>query len=425
MPTEIRAPGDDGVLGPGEQPAGRTSTRRWCRRAVRAPPPGRAILPDDTVNTTSAQTDAEIPPGLHFASTFKAVKGSLPRLRFGREYWIRARAVDLAGNSLPPHEKDFGPENPDQRARPYVRFEPVAAPAVALVRPKAPPTERPAEGEAMERLAIRTLNDVFDDPTATDQVARRSWCRSVERPHAEHHGKLDAGGKVDASLFDLLANQKDRDATDPTAAIPAESLPMQGPLDPSPVNTTFAVYRDGEALTYLPDPLAEKVAVRVFDHPAIAASEIITIPLYPSGQWPHAQPFKIRVFEHATAKPEYTESDRTLHVPLPKAIRARVRFSMKLSKAARETMGLWHWMTAAQKRRPTSLSERQHWMFALARPARRARCSSRSCAGMSKFLQRSLRHSVGRSSSRRAVSRHRSSICTPSGTSPRTIRPTR
>jgi hypothetical protein len=337
----------------------------WTGWSLAAPQPGRAILPDDTVDKSSAQTDAEIPPGLHFASVFEPVKGSLPRLRFGRDYWIRARAVDLAGNSLPAREQDFGPENPDQRARPYVRFEPVAAPAVALVRPAGQPTERPAEGESMERLAIRTLNDVYDDPAATAEEARRFLVpvQSSVRD-AEHHGKLDAGGKVDATLFDLLANQKDRDASDPNAALQAEKLPMQGPLDPAPVDTPFAVYRDGEALTYLPDPLAENVAVRVFDHPAIAPSEIITVPLYPSDKWPHAQPFKIRVFEHATAKPGYEESDRTLHVPLPKGVRARVRLSMKLSKPARETMGLWHWMTAAQRQQTDKLvQDGQHWMF--------------------------------------------------------------
>ncbi|HYN06333.1 MAG TPA: hypothetical protein VES67_02985 [Vicinamibacterales bacterium] len=337
----------------------------WTGWSLGAPLPGRAVLPDDTFDATSGQTDAEIPPGLHFKSSFDAVKGSLPRLRFGREYWIRARAVDLAGNSLPQNEQDFGPEAPGQHARPYLRFEPVAAPATALVRPANGTTERPAEGESMERLAIRTFNDVLDDPAATTQVARRYLVPiQASVRDAEHHGKLDAAGKVDASLFNLLANQKDRDASDPAAALQQELLPMQGPLDPAPVDTVFAVYRDGQALTYLPDPLAEEAAIRVFDHPNIAAATSITIPLYPTGKWPDAQPFKVRVFEHPTATPEYKESERTLHVPLPKAVRARVRVSMKLSKAARGRMGLWHWMTVAQQQNLDALVlDGQHWMF--------------------------------------------------------------
>ena len=44
---------------------------------------------------------------------FKALPGTLPRLRYGRSYWLRARAVDLAGNSLAPQPDDFGTENPE------------------------------------------------------------------------------------------------------------------------------------------------------------------------------------------------------------------------------------------------------------------------------------------------------------------------
>ena len=88
----------------------------WTGWSLTAPPPGKAIMPDDTVDT-AAQTEAALPPGLRFSSRFRAVRGSLPRLRYGRRYWLRARAVDLAGNSLPASEKDFGPGGPGgQRA---------------------------------------------------------------------------------------------------------------------------------------------------------------------------------------------------------------------------------------------------------------------------------------------------------------------
>jgi hypothetical protein len=337
----------------------------WTGWSLAAPQPGRAVLPDDSVDTNTAQTDAVIPPGLHLKTTFTAVKGSLPRLRFGRQYWMRGRVVDLAGNSLPPLEQDYGPEAPAQHARFFLRFEPLAAPAVALVRPEGQPTERPAEGESMEHLAVRTFNDVFDDPTPTGQIARRFLVPvQASVKDAEDHGALDVNGTVGAGLFNLLAHQKDRDALDPGAALQEELLPMQGPLDPAPVDTTFAVYRDGQALTYLPDPLAEEVAVRIFDHPNISASEIITVPLYPTGGWPEARPFKIRVFEHSTAKPSFDVAANTLDVPLPKATRARVRVSMKLSDAARQRFGLWHWLSTPQQ---TDLAPRvgdgQHWMF--------------------------------------------------------------
>ena len=81
----------------------------WTGWSLCAPPPGRAILPDDSVGD-EARTEAQLPPGLEFSSRLSAFPGSLPRLRYGRSYWLRARAVDLAGNSLDPQDDDFGPE---------------------------------------------------------------------------------------------------------------------------------------------------------------------------------------------------------------------------------------------------------------------------------------------------------------------------
>src|SRR5262249_24399564 len=70
----------------------------WTGWSLAAPPPGRYIKRDDSVDTSSDQSQAEVPPGIKFKSRFTPVKGSLPRLRFGRSYWIRARSVDLGGN---------------------------------------------------------------------------------------------------------------------------------------------------------------------------------------------------------------------------------------------------------------------------------------------------------------------------------------
>jgi hypothetical protein len=200
----------------------------------------------------------------------------------------------------------------------------------------------------------------------TTQVARRfAVPPQVSARDAEYHGKLDAGGKVDPTTFDLLANQKDLDARDPNAALVEERLPTQGPLGGAPAEAVFAVYRDGRALTYLPDPLAEVVAARIFGHPGIAASEIIHIPLYPSGGWPDAQPFTIEVFEDPTAVPHYDAARHALRIPLAKADRATVRLSMQLSKqAVREVMGLWRWIPASDQAalEPLALSG-QHWML--------------------------------------------------------------
>jgi hypothetical protein len=326
----------------------------WTGWSLAAPPPGRHIKADDSVDKSSDQSEAEIPPGLKFKSRFRAVKGSLPRLRFGRSYWIRARAVDLAGNSLDPQVKDFGSEHPLNNSRPYLRFEVVAPPVLALLS-ESGTIEKPREGESIGRIAIRTFNDsVVDNSLPSQQVSHRVAAPpQVSVREAEQHGKLDTPGKLNASLFSLLAIQKDVDPKDASAAIRKVVLPMQGPLDSSPVSTTFAVYEAGRALTYLPDPLPVEVCVRFFNHPNIAASEMIRIPLYPTLDWPEAKPFTIEVYDDPMAAPYFDNTVHQLRIPLPKGIRATVRLSMALTRSALEKMGVFSLLKPAD----------QHWML--------------------------------------------------------------
>ena len=252
----------------------------WTGWSLTAPPPGRAIRPDDKVDKSSATTEAEIPPGLHFKTRFKPGIGSLPRLRYGRDYWIRARAVDLAGNSLAPAEHSFGPEHPDEHARRFLRYEPVLAPVIALLGPQAGLPPAPAEGESMQRIAIRTFNDVKNEVPHEKDSWRAAVPPQASVRDAEQHGKLDAGGQLDATTFNLLANLKDRDATDPAAAVRQEKISMTGPLDPAPVETDVRRLC-GWSVAHLPAgsarrrggcprlPAPELSLVRDHSHPAV------------------------------------------------------------------------------------------------------------------------------------------------------------
>jgi len=336
----------------------------WTGWSLAAPPPGRAIAPDDTVDKSRTETDAEIPPGLKFKSRFRPVKRSLPRLRFGRPYWIRARAVDLAGNSRDYSPDAFGIGEP-QEASPYRRHEPIESPVVALLS-QAGTIEAPAEGESIARMAIRSFNDTpADNAIATPHIAHRAAVPPrVSARDAEHHGMLDGPGIVDPTTFQMLANEKDIDPRDPSAAIREVTIPVKRPLDAEPVDTTFAVYEAGRTLTYLPDPLAREVAARFFDHPNIADSEILTIPLYASSEWPDAAPFVIELYDDAADKPYFDEGTRRLRVPLPKGTRARLRLSMRLALDALEKMAVFGWMTDAHRDAQRSRAENgQHWML--------------------------------------------------------------
>lgn len=342
----------------------------WTGWSLVAPPPGRAIVRKDNADggeETIGSNEAELPPGVDFRPTFHALRGSLPRLRFGRSYRIRARVVDLAGNSLPPQAEDFGPETPERQAEPYLRYEPVAAPAIALVKHADGRVDRPAEGESMHLMAIRSFNDVrADNAIASTQRARRfAVPPQSSAKDAEQHGMLDTAGKVDSATFNLLAN-KDHDARDPGASLVEELVPgpARGPLDPPPSDAKFAAYRLGRPLTYLPDPLAEAVAVRIFGHPKVDENEVLTIPLYPSGRWPEAQPFIVEALEDPGAAPRYDPKKRILSVPVDKAFRVTVRLSMKLScSALHDIMGVWRWVEKPTAALELAAVDGQHWML--------------------------------------------------------------
>jgi hypothetical protein len=293
-------------------------------------------------------------------TAFTVSPGSLPRLRYGRKYWIRARVVDLAGNSLPPGPKDFGPEAPDTNARTYLRYDPISAPAVALVKPKPDTVETPAEGESMERIAVRTFNDTPAQNTIpAAQHARRAAVPSrTTHREAEQHGMLDQGGLVEPGLFPMLA-AKDN-------SLQEEKILTAGPLaETPPVETGYSVWLEDDPLPYLPEPLAVTVAARIFGHPDFSSDEIIAIPLYPGGaKWPNAAPFKIELYETPGDSPHFDEASRTLFISLPKAARATLRLSVKPAEKALALLGVWDWLTTAQQGSLQKMAlNGQHWML--------------------------------------------------------------
>jgi hypothetical protein len=181
---------------------------------------------------------------------------------------------------------------------------------------------------------------------------------------AEQHGMLDSFGKVDSSRFNMLAHEKDVDPRNPAAAIREVALPMQGPLDTDPVPTTFAVYEAGRSMTYLPDPLAVEVVARFFDHPNVASSELLRIPLYTSDTWPEAEPFSIELFDDPSAAPYFDAVQRQLRVPLPKAARATLRLSMAMTAESLAQSGVWALLSEADRAAQLDRAlNGQHWML--------------------------------------------------------------
>lgn len=131
---------------------------RWTGWSLCAPRPG-LTLRAQTVEGTQMQAeqpatiDDKLDTGNGIAATFKARPGTLPRLRFGQLYRLRARAVDLAGNSLALDDPSLGEFEQASDATGYWRFEPVDPPAMVQ-------RHRLSEGESLERMVVRSNFDV-------------------------------------------------------------------------------------------------------------------------------------------------------------------------------------------------------------------------------------------------------------------------
>ncbi len=136
---------------------------RWAGWSLVAPRPGRTIRSQENADTgvqgevVEDVKDELAQGGTGIAASFSATKGSLPRLRYGMSYRMRARIVDVAGNSLAPEDRSLKDDDNITEPAGYWRFEPVDPPALVQ-------RARVTEGESLERLVIRSNFDA--DPAA-------------------------------------------------------------------------------------------------------------------------------------------------------------------------------------------------------------------------------------------------------------------
>ncbi|HEX8156852.1 MAG TPA: YncE family protein [Solirubrobacteraceae bacterium] len=276
-------------------------------------------------------------------AAFQAAPGSLPTLRFGKTYRVRARAADLAGNG-PSLESapDVGvPKEPGRFV--YTRFEPVASPPLLL---RTPITEASTPGEALERLVLRTPNtDLEADAAPSGAVAERHVVASRSSElFAETHGVIDHDGRPDVGAYAMLARRDaGRFTVDPVSDMPVEGAPQA-------------------EVPYIPDPLSRGATLR--DLPGAPAGAIGTIrdgalvyaPLtdgvmlqgsatqlgWDAG-WPQSRPFRIVVRDGA-GPPEWNPATRELTISLPKGEIARVPLSSFMHKDDLKLMAVWQWL---------------------------------------------------------------------------------
>ncbi|MGA5760695.1 hypothetical protein [Nonomuraea bangladeshensis] len=320
----------------------------WQGWSMSARRPGQA-MPEPPAGAPAQPTQ---PPGVEVE--FTPAEQSLPRLRFGHRYQVRARTVDLAGNGVSLKEADrlmadLGTAAPvlprsGEEFR-FLRFEVVPSPVVVS-------RTRTQEGESPDRIVLRSDHDVTPEVYTIRQPKYRLAAERHIAPPPTWHWLAETHGLLDASIgtgrnherFYRLAARGDHE-------LPEKAV-FAGPSMP---------------VTYLPDPLAAgaslwnlpgvpegsvgRIVGSVLDFTALPLPQerrgdtrsVVLIDFGRGSAWPDLASFRLRLAEGSQA-PEWDRTDRVLTVFLPKGQTRNVRLSSHLAgEPALELLGIWDW----------------------------------------------------------------------------------
>ncbi len=310
---------------------------RWAGWSLSAPRPARVIrqggtrtrqkedvVPQDSAARLSFPDDAKPDPEFPLRFASRVVPGSLPRLRFGQTYRLRARVVDLAGNSV-----RLGAAG-DAHATPpvgYLRWEPLLPPDLVARNPF-------AAGASLQRMAIRSNigTPAADFDTVNPAGQRGTDARFLAPPAAavslvEAHGELDPP-RTPKQSYDLAAREGHKlSEPDPQpGSTPAFTHVGYDGRALSPASSADGAYwiHPGPtlAVVHLTDPVNSGVFVRGL--PGRADDDPLPLPW---GPWDAQQSWRIDLVEGAAG---FSAANHVLTVSLPAAQTCRLRLSAML-----------------------------------------------------------------------------------------------
>jgi hypothetical protein len=350
----------------------------WEGWSLAAKRPGQAIT-----NRGAEAINPENPTDFPLFTEFEATPLTLPRLRFGWTYRFRARAVDLAGNSI--REDDVVPQHATE-PHTFRRFEPVPSPAVI---PRQPFTE----GESLLRMVIRSTLGFLPpayvalprieglaghtDPLLAylDTNERHLAPPLASQQLAEWHGKFDAAmgpsaGQADLDdQFDLAARESGSFLQTGPAVFVFNPDPATMPTDLSdPSRKKGDPLKPGEyvchdtgdlALPYLPDPLSLGASFT-----SLPGDAVTRLQRWEAGpEWYERRPFRIRI-EDGSGPPVYESGKRLLRVFLPQAEMVTVRLASFMDPGDLELMAVWMLEQSAVRAGQQAIAEQgRHWML--------------------------------------------------------------
>jgi len=310
---------------------------RWDGWSGAAPPPGGAVAGDEV-----AAPDPNVPrpdEPVQVKVDYEVLPGTLPKLRFGRTYAMRARCVDLAGNSPPlTAPTPAGAAAPDEQ---FGRLEPVASPV--LVRHE--PRPDPGLGDTATTLVIRSE---LDQPAKEVAPADRLlFPPRVGQDLCELHG-LPAGGNDPASYADLVA----RDAM---------SLGDQAGTDPR-TGEIVAAGPPRQEVKYLCDPSAAGVR---FYLPELGDEVLVGL----RGAWPAREALRLELAAGPNGRLAEPDDSTALRVTLDQAEIIGGTVSFSLDEAFVDQHGLWQRFTPEEQDELRDMVlAGGHWMISARRP---------------------------------------------------------
>ncbi len=298
---------------------------RWAGWGLCVPKPGK--LPQEP-----KQSDLNASVKTPFKVTFSAISGTLPKLRFGRQYQFRARVVDLAGNSRPFKTEETSESQylTDASDGHYDRFDPVGSPILLFTKEVTVVNQVSAEGrmpisETIDCLVIRTFNGGSGSVPLSGSSQRDERHVVPPKTHlgmVEAHGMLDdeSGGLQADHAYRVLIEKERQDATMPI--------------------------RDGGILTkgsfvvpYLADPMANGVSYQYLipgSNP-VSVEHPITQHEY-AGSWPDQQSLILRL-QAGSAAPQVEKNVCTFF--LPPGEQATLRLSSSLAPHSEQLFDVW------------------------------------------------------------------------------------
>lgn len=312
------------------------SLMRWGGWSLAARLPGTSLGPADEIGVEPDATGPD--PALGFRAALGVAPGSLPRLRYGQSYQVRARVVDLAGSG--PALADPSPPTAESPVVPYHRFDPVPSPVTVLAHPAAVP------GEKAETLVVRTDNSA--GPGGDDSVGETR--RHVLPPRAsvmqaEHHGMFD--------LADQPGRPLDPGAHATHAWRDAEDLATHPDGQPDPDDPQRSRYFPVAHLDvhHLPDPLARAATVRGLPPGGGGAGPRTVVP-FAVDEWPAWDSFALRLTRGTTSSWSFDPVARVLDLVLAPAEDLDLRLSSKPDDDQVAVMGVLSWIRAWREANP-------------------------------------------------------------------------